>query len=127
MHHRSTVRAAIAAILADAALIAYQAPALAQEPATAGGIEEVTVTAQRRDENLQNVPIAITALTGETLAQLNVTTFDDYVKFVPNVTSQGLGPGQNNIYMRGLATGVTGLQGSGVVGPFPNVAVYLDE
>ena len=46
---------------------------------------------------------------------------------MPNVTSQGLGPGQNNIYMRGLATGVTGLQGSGVVGPFPNVAVYLDD
>jgi len=126
MHHRSTVSAAIAAILADAALLAYQAPALAQE-ASAAGLEEVTVTANRREENLQNVPIAITALTGETLSQLNVTTFEDYVKFVPNVTSQGLGPGQNNIYMRGLATGVTGLQGSGVVGPFPNVAVYLDD
>ena len=126
MHHRSTVSAAIAAILADAALLAYQAPALAQE-ASVAGLEEVTVTANRREENLQNVPIAITALTGETLSQLNVTTFEDYVKFVPNVTSQGLGPGQNNIYMRGLATGVTGLQGSGVVGPFPNVAVYLDD
>jgi iron complex outermembrane recepter protein len=128
MHHRSTVSAAIAAILADAALLTYHAPAVAQTPqADEGGLEQVTVTAQRRDENLQNVPIAITALTGETLSQLSVTTFDDYVKYVPNVTSQGLGPGQNNIYMRGLATGVTGLQGSGVVGPFPNVAVYLDD
>src|SRR5215468_4669462 len=126
MHNRSTVSAAIAAILADAALLAYQQPARAQEPSS-GALEEVVVTANRREENLQKVPIAITALTAETLQQLSVTTFDDYVKFVPNVTSQGLGPGQNNIYMRGLATGVTGLQGSGVVGPFPNVAVYLDE
>src|SRR6185312_16550343 len=104
------------------AALMYQSPASAQTPAA--GLEEVTVTATRREENLQNVPIAITALTGETLSQLSVTTFDDYVKYVPNVTAQGLGPGQNNIYMRGLATGVTGLQGSGVVGPFPNVAVY---
>ena len=129
MQHRSTVSAAIAAILADAALLAYQTPGLAQTPQStaAGELEQVTVTATRREENLQNVPIAITALTAETLSQLSVTTFDDYVKYVPNVTSQGLGPGQNNIYMRGLATGVTGLQGSGVVGPFPNVAVYLDD
>lgn len=125
MQHRSTISAAIATILADAAALMYHAPAAAQTPST--GIEEVTVTATRREENLQNVPIAITALTGETLSQLSVTTFEDYVKYVPNVTAQGLGPGQNNIYMRGLATGVTGLQGSGVVGPFPNVAVYLDD
>jgi iron complex outermembrane receptor protein len=39
----------------------------------------VVVTATRRTENLQNVPIAITALTGETLAQLNVQTFEDFV------------------------------------------------
>src|SRR5207249_9023387 len=63
----------------------------------------------------------------DTLAKLNVTTFDDYVKYLPNVTSQGLGPGQNNIYMRGLSTAVGALQGSGVVGAFPNVAVYLDD
>jgi outer membrane receptor protein involved in Fe transport len=125
MHHRSTVSAAIAAILAEAATLAFHAPAVAQTPSQ--GLEEVTITATRRAENLQKVPIAVTALTGETLSQLSVTTFDDYVKYVPNVTAQGLGPGQNNIYMRGLATGVTGLQGSGVVGPFPNVAVYLDD
>jgi outer membrane receptor protein involved in Fe transport len=127
MHQKSTVAAAIAAILAEAAALSYPAPAFAQNPSGARELEEVTVTATRRSENLQDVPIAITALTGETLTQLNVTTFDDYVKYVPNVTAQGLGPGQNNIYMRGLATGVTGLQGSGVVGPFPNVAVYLDD
>ena len=90
-------------------------------------IQEITVTAQRRTENAQDVPISIQALTGETLKQLNVTTFDDFVKYVPNVTTANLGPGQNSIFMRGLSVGVTGQQGTGTTGPIPNVAVYLDE
>jgi len=55
-------------------------------------LQEVIVTANRRTENLQNVPITIQALTGETLTQLNATTFDDYVKFLPNVTAATNGP-----------------------------------
>ncbi len=129
MKPNSKISAAVAAILsAPATAIVFAAPAdTATATSSAIELEEVIVTANRREENLQNVPITIQALTGDTLAKLNVTTFDDYVKFLPNVTAQGLGPGQNNIYMRGLSTGVTGLQGSGVVGPFPNVAVYLDD
>jgi outer membrane receptor protein involved in Fe transport len=88
---------------------------------------EVTVTAQRRTENIQDVPITIQALTGETLSQLNVTTFDDFVKYLPNVSTATIGPGQGNIYMRGLSTGADGTQGVGSVGQFPNVAVYLDD
>src|SRR4030088_2484249 len=76
---------------------------------------------------MQNVPITITALTAETLGQVNVTTFDDYVKFLPNVTVANQGPGQGQIYMRGLATTQDGEQSSGATGSFPNVAVYLDE
>ena len=90
-------------------------------------LQEVIVTANRREENLQNVPITIQVLTGETLAKLNATTFDDFVKYLPGVTAHGVGPGQNNIYVRGLGTAVAGIQGSGFSGIFPNVAVYLDE
>jgi len=90
-------------------------------------LQEVIVTANRREENLQNVPIAMHVLTGETLAKLNATTFDDFVKYLPAVTAHGVGPGQNNIYMRGLATAAFGIQGTGWGGGFPNVAVYLDE
>ncbi|MGH9205196.1 MAG: TonB-dependent receptor plug domain-containing protein, partial [Acidimicrobiales bacterium] len=119
------ISAAVAAILSTpATMIAFAAPADTEIAAGAGSeLQEVIVTATRREENLQNVPITIQALTGDTLAKLNVTTFDDYVRYLPNVTSQGLGPGQNNIYMRGLSTAVGALQGSGVVGAFPNVAV----
>jgi iron complex outermembrane recepter protein len=129
MKRNPKISAAVAAILsAPATTIVIAAPA--ETSATTGtGTElaEVVVTATRREENLQNVPITIQALTGDTLSKLNATTFDDYVKYLPNVTAQGLGPGQNNIYMRGLATGVTGIQGAGVVGSFPNVAIYLDD
>jgi len=58
---------------------------------------------------------------------LNVTTFEDYVKYVPNLTQAGEGPGQNSIFMRGLSTSAGGVQGSGATESFPNVAIYLDE
>jgi iron complex outermembrane recepter protein len=90
-------------------------------------IAEIVVTATRRTENLQNVPIAMTALTGAALQQLNVQTLDDYVKFLPSVTITGFGPGQNEIYMRGLSTSHDGAQVSGGYAQFPNVAVYLDD
>ncbi len=90
-------------------------------------LQEIIVSANRREENLQNVPITIQVLTGETLAKLNATTFDDFVKYLPAVTAHGVGPSQNNIYVRGLATATTNIQGSGFVGGFPNVALYLDE
>src|ERR1700679_1410564 len=93
----------------------------------ADAIQEITVTAQRRTENMQNVPITIQALTAETLTQLNVSTFDDFVKYLPNVSVASWGPGQGEIYMRGLSIGALGPQGDGATGNFPNVAVYLDE
>ena len=90
-------------------------------------LKEVIVTAERREEDLQTVPITIQVLSGETLTKLNATTFDDFVKFLPGVTAHGVGPGQNSIYMRGLGTAEAGIQGAGYGGIFPNVAVYLDE
>ena len=117
---------AVVAILGAHATASYAAEA-ASSDVSGTEIADIIVTAQRRSESIQNVPITVQALTAETLTQLSVTTFDDYVKYLPNVTSQGLGPGQNNIYMRGLSTAVGALQGSGVVGSFPNVAVYLDD
>jgi outer membrane receptor protein involved in Fe transport len=119
---------AIAAILNASAAAAYAAgPAAGNTVASSNEIAEIVVTAQRRDESIQNVPITIQALTAETITQLNVTTFDDFIKYLPNVSAAGAGPGQSNIYMRGLSTGGTGAQGGGATHSFPSVAVYLDE
>ena len=89
--------------------------------------EEVIVTANRRVEAAQDVPISIQVLTKATIARLNVSSFDDFVGYLPGVTAHGTGPGQNNIYMRGLGSGETGTQGGGFIASFPSVAVYLDE
>jgi outer membrane receptor protein involved in Fe transport len=101
--------------------------AAATDTETSGGIEEIVVTAQRRNESIQDVPVTIQAITGEQLSQLNVTTFDDVLKYLPNVTFSSNGPGQGNIYMRGLSAGFAGNQSSAAINPFPNVATYLDD
>jgi iron complex outermembrane recepter protein len=88
---------------------------------------EIIVTAQRREENIQNVPITIQALTSEVIAQLNVVNLDDFIKFLPNVTQATNGPAQGEIFMRGLSVGAGGGQGGGTTGAFPGVAIYLDE
>lgn len=97
------------------------------QTATGSELEEVVVTATRRSENLQDVPISITALTSTTLSELNVQTLEDFVKYLPNVSTAGVAPGQNEVYMRGLATTHQGSQVVGGTGTFPNVAVYLDD
>ena len=121
--------AAVAAILGTrvgvaAAVDQASAP---EAGASAAGIQEVVVTAQRRTENAQDVPIAIQAFTTETLQQLNVSNFDDLIKYMPNVTAPSAGPGQSQIFMRGLSAGTLPGQSSGSISGFPNVALYLDE
>ena len=115
-------------LLGGVATGALALPALAQEQAADKGIETITVTATRRSEGLQDVPVSIQALTGDQLQQLGVENFDDLINFTPNVTETGFGPGQVSVYMRGLSVGGdNGSQAGGTVGSFPNVAVYLDD
>src|SRR3984893_13325923 len=130
MNFNPKLSVAIAAILGSSSLgVAHQSAAAAAADAdiNSDAIQEVSATAQRRTENMQNVPITIQALTSETITQLNVQTFDDFVRYLPNVTTASSGPGQGAIYMRGLSTTLPGTQGSGGIGSFPNVAVYLDD
>ena len=115
------------AVLAALAVTRMSHAADDATPASTSSLETVTVTAQRSSENMQDVPITIQAFTGETLKELHVSTMDDVVKYLPNVQFATNGPGQGNIYMRGLSTGMLGNQSSATIAPFPNVAVYLDD
>ncbi|MEI8297628.1 MAG: TonB-dependent receptor [Pseudomonadota bacterium] len=110
-----------------AALAAPAGAALAADATNSFGIEEIVVTAQRRSESLQNVPITIQAISSDSLSKLNISTFDDVIKMLPNVTFGTNGPGQGNIFMRGLSAGFAGGQSSASIAPFPNVATYLDD
>src|ERR1039457_4675996 len=124
----SKVSYAVAAILGGASCAGFTADQPADTTEASGDtLAEITVTAQRRTQNIQDVPISMQALTAESLQQLNVATFDDYIKQLPNVTSANNGPGQNEVFMRGLSAGSQSSQGSGSTGPYPNVAIYLDN
>ena len=103
------------------------APVAADAPTDAPLPGDIIVTAQRRNESLQKVPLTIQALSGETLSQLNVKSFDDLIKYTPNVTFGNNGPGQGAIFMRGLSAGFAGGQSSATIANFPNVALYLDD
>jgi iron complex outermembrane recepter protein len=120
---------AVAALLAGFAGAAHAADADTTSASATGttGIAEIVVTAQRRSENVQNVPMTVQAITGETLSALNVQTVDDILRFTPNVTYANNGPGQGNIFMRGLSAGFAGNQSSATIGTFPNVAIYLND
>ena len=101
----------------------------ADAPATAAAepAQEVIITAQRRNQNIQKVPMTVQAFTSTKLDELNISTLSDLLTYTPNVEFASNGPGQGNIYMRGLSAGFAGNQSQGTVGNFPNVAVYLDD
>src|SRR5581483_1045210 len=120
-----------AAPIASAILSCLPAAARADDtPAAAdtGGLAEVVVTAQKRTENMQDVPISIQAFGTEKLEQMNVSSFDDYAKLIPSLslqsggTSSG-GPAFEHAYMRGIASGGDGNHS----GSQPSVGMYLDE
>lgn len=99
---------------------------LAQESDTRV-IEEIMVTATKRSESMQDIPVAVQAIGAEELDRLDINNFADYVKQLPNVTFAGRGPGQNDVYIRGIATSRGSLFQSGGIGAGPTVAMYIDE
>ncbi|MGY4398681.1 iron complex outermembrane receptor protein [Sphingomonas sp. UYAg733] len=121
--------ATLATMLASAAFIA--SPAFAQDQASAAtpaaavenDSDDIIVTAQKREENLQDVPISIQALGTRKLDQLNISNFEEYSKLLPSVSFQSLQPGVTTVYMRGVASGGDGNHS----GSLPSVGVYLDE
>lgn len=130
---RARGRGALSLGLLATSMLTGISVALAQQT-TQTGVETVVVTAQKRAENLQNVPFSIQALTSEKLQQLDINNFADYVKYLPSVTYQpggssggaGAGngaPGFANVYMRGVVAGGDGNHS----GSLPTVGVYLDE
>lgn len=102
--------------------------ALAQEQRESGAseiLEELVVTARRREEGLQNAPIAISAYTGETLEYRGVTKLDEITRFVPNLTIENnpsFGGASNSaaIYIRGIG------QKEFLPTSEPGVGLYVD-
>ncbi len=132
MNSNQSIQRAIFAILGTASAAATVGPrAMAADTSTAGttsiGLEEVVVTAQRKTENLQDVPITVQATSAAQLQQLNITTVNELLKYTPNVTFSSNGPGMGNIFMRGLSYGGAPGQSQATIAPMPNAALYLDD
>src|SRR5688572_32093275 len=104
------VHAAVVAALTGAGGLTYQT-AFAQEAQE--GLEEIVVTATRREQNLQEVPISIVAITGDNLEMRGIDNLEEVSQGVPNVliTGGGGGTGATNFRMRGI----------------PNVGTYVDN
>ncbi|MBC9032733.1 TonB-dependent receptor [Sphingomonas sp. JC676] len=113
-------RLTIAALLTSTA---FAMPAFAQETETVVSDTDIVVTAQKREESLQNVPISIQALGTRKLDQLNISNFVEYSQLLPSLSFQTSQPGSTTVYMRGVASGGDGNHS----GSLPSVGVYLDE
>lgn len=104
------------AAFAQESLAPQAAPADGTGPA--GGFEEIIVTATRKSESVQKVPIAIQALGSDFLAQRQVKGLQDYAALLPSVSFAGIGPGRNEVYFRGIVP---------AGGAYASVGYYLDE
>ena len=83
-------------------------------------MEEIVVTANKRTETLKEVPVSITALTGETLDTLGIVNFQDYMPYVPSLSqNQNIQPGYSATIIRGLNSGTSQTTAT--------VAYYLDD
>ena len=111
---------------AVAAIIVAPAPAQAQD-ASSAVLEEIVVTAQKREQNLQDVAVSIQVLGNEQLENLDIRAFADMINFLPTVQlasgGAGFGPGFGQIYMRGIVSGGDGNHSASM----PSVGYYLDE
>ncbi len=96
-------------------------PAVAQQAERETDDTEIIVTAQKREERLRDVPLAITAITGDALDQSGALALRDVVTLVPSLYfSQSQGPVQSNVSIRGVGSA------GGVAGLEPSVGIYVD-
>src|SRR5947199_10488866 len=87
---------------------------------------EIIITATKREENLQNVPISVQAIGTRRLDQLDISNFEQFTKQLPSVSFLTSQPGVTTVYMRGISAAGSGAEGNHS-GPVPQVGTYLDE
>src|SRR5580698_3730558 len=88
-----------------AALAAAPYHAIAAQPSDASALDEIVVTARKRQENLQDVPLSIDVFTKKDMQNLGISGFDDYAEKVPSISFVSVGPGTQLFVMRGVSDG----------------------
>ena len=100
---------------------------LAEQTGDERVLEVIEVTSMKRVQNSQTTPVTLSALNQDVLSSGNITNFDDLSLYVPSITVGGRGPGQADVFIRGMAIQPIAIMLSGAQGTVPNVATYLDE
>jgi len=120
---RNQLARAISLTLTGSAVAAtLVAPAEAQDDSSAP-LEEIVVTAAKREQNLQDLAVSVQVLNNQQLENLGVRSFADMIDFLPTVSYDSTYPGVAQIYMRGIASGGDGNHSASM----PSVGYYLDE
>ena len=101
-----------------AAVIGVSFAALTSGAALSQALDEIVVTAQKRSQSLQDVPISINAISGEAIEKAGVTDVNGIVDLVPGLSSRSDGPTQTVFAMRGVGTNAFGVGVDGSVGVF---------
>jgi iron complex outermembrane receptor protein len=126
IHVSMAVRASLSA-LAGTALAIYAPASLAQQASSSamidsGQLEEILITAQKRTEKLEDVPVAVSVLSADVLAQQNVSDISDVNKLVPSVQLNGTINGRVPMGIRGISS----VSNEGTVGISSGVAIEVD-
>lgn len=101
--------------------------ALAQEKETSGGgLEEIVVTARKREENLQSAPLSVAAIGGDTLEKAGIDEFSEIASRVPGFTFNPDNVSEPNIFLRGIGTDIESAASNPAIGFFLN-DVYLSR
>jgi iron complex outermembrane receptor protein len=100
---RSKLSFAITAALSGTMVI-HVAPA-ATTDSSSTSLEEIVVTARKRTENLQDVPISIDVYTAKDIQKLAISQFEDYATMTPSISFISAGPGSQTLVMRGVSDG----------------------
>ena len=86
-------------------------------------VEEIIVTASKRESRIEDLPMSVQAITGSRLESANVNDFMDYAELIPSLSYIQYGPGRSAFYIRGTSDGNFG----NLAGPNTTVAMYIDE
>jgi len=112
---KTTFCAAVAAVTAGQAFVAVA------QPTQGARLEEIIVTAQRRSENMQEVPIAVTAVTGELATKLNLYNVENLALHTPGFVFNRVASATATPFIRGIGSSATS------AGNEPSVATYMDD
>ena len=122
MKSLGTISLGIFSILGTTLGLCFAPPSPAQPDADGGEprLEEITVTANRREESLRDTPMAVSAIGGDALEDIGASSFSDYFRNIPGLSITDRGPGRNNITIRGVTVDAQ-------EGQIPTTAIYIDE